>query len=341
MNNTFDFKVKQLTRVMSDTHKRWAAGSPPISDIANALKQWIGDIERLSYYSESNTQAWNAAKAAISDAWDKRVERKDAVRFVGDAVAALKALPAELEQPLEQGAYARRTTKSLFGNVAAHSPSLFNELYNIRRQLAAYAQTGALGGLGNSTKSMGIKGLAAGLIEIGQRYEQQTPMYQYATQAAGYLNRAVKLGRPEAVKRYLEEALNAVDNLGATIDRNNAPDGYKPDFDKVSAASVKSLVDSAKAVSFSCAFEAPDVIIAEMTKRVNRVASTIKSYDDQRAARLVLNTQTALQAAKDKLPASRVKTLGQQSWDYPPLQEAFNVALLHLDTLEQHLTNVR
>lgn len=331
-------RVKTVKTALNKQYTRWnkQGGSPTTSDIALNVRSWIDDMEHLSVFSDANSVGFQKAYNSLQEAWDNRDNKMKAIRHVGDALEALKAIPDEMVTSSVTTAERTKSIKSLYGEENARhmiDPNIFGEIQEIRRQISGYRAAKSL----SRFPIKDVQRLQNSLREIAARYPSGTELNVLASTASESVNRAFKSDNSVISNRYIEQALNTVDSLLKASNKHYSPEAYSPNLTGESAASVKSLVDELHEMFYGYHFEMPDKFLPKAVSATKRVVKSLQGYDDPRSRRIADGILNALEVAAGNSKNTAVKSGGLNSWKYEPIAIPFNDALNLVDTLEKQL----
>lgn len=333
-----EFQLKRLTRTMAKTVKDWQSpgGQPSVPDMAESVRGWKEDLERLSIHDELNSRSLQMANRKMAKAWAYRDSRPDAIEAVDEAVQALEDIPAEMSVPEPKTVEEVRNIKSLYGDDIGrygYEPSVFNDLYEINRQIEGFEAA-------PSTKHIDYTNLVrvkSALSDVAGRYPQGTRLHSLGHRAVKCLSMAQSTsGRLRDMRKYFSEALDIIGEMGAAADRYHAPTGYKAQLEYGSDDAIEAIEDM-QDVMYEQPFYAPQEFLAKAVKAMDRVMAAIEPYYDPKASRLARDVKEHLHLASVNARNSSVKSMGTGAWQYDNIVNPFNEAMNRLSALEAHV----
>jgi hypothetical protein len=337
-NTTIEFQVNRLVKTIEHSYRKWTRpdGSPSLPDVAENIKSWKDDIDRLGAFSQVNGPSYSKAIDGIQAAWNFRDDRKKAVACIQPVISALKGISGEMQTPDFRATYTNRTAKSLFGDMISRyssDPNQFQDIYGIRRMLAGF----------NSMKSVSnideidLRSGAEQLREFSRRYDAGTQLNGLAQRAADYMVAASRGENPIRVKSCISNAVKIVDQLGFEIEKSYSPSGYKTEMTGVAAKSVSDEVENVQRLMYGYHFQSPSTFLPQAVRSVKHLIGVMQNYYDPKAVRMAQTALEKLTIANQYSPAA--KSMNNLGWQVPSISEPFNVALNAIDTLARHVTN--
>lgn len=337
-NTTIDFQVKRLVRTMEQSYKRWSRpdGSPTISDVAENVKSWMNDINRLGAYTEINGPSYSKAVDGISNAWNHRDNSKKAIGSVKDVITALKNIAGEMQTPEYKTARENRTTKSLFGDFAsryASDPNLFSEIYSVRRMLTGFQSMKSV----DMVDPIALRDGADKMMEIASRYDKGLPIHNLTFNASKYMSAASRDTNPRRLKSCLDAAIKMIDMAGQVIEEMYSPKGYKSEMKGSAADDVLKSVDAVQTLMYGYSFKSPHEFLPGAIKSVRNLIATMSNYYDPKALRMANAALDYLNTAYKGSAAT--KSIHLNGWQYSDVANPFNAALNTIDALARHVSN--
>lgn len=336
-NTTVEFQVNRLVKTIEHSYRKWIRpdGTPSLPDVAESLKAWKDDIDRLGVFSQVNGPSYSKAINGIQNAWKYRDDRKKAVDSIKPVISALKGISGEMKTPDFRSSYTNRTAKSLFGDTAryASDPNQFQDIYGVRRMLSGFEAMKSV----SNIDVVELRNAAEHIREFGNRYDVGSELHTISHRAADYMSAASRETNPVRIKTSISNAVKLVDQLGFEIEKTNSPVGYKTEMSGVAAKMVSSAVDDVQTLMYGYHFQSPESFLPQAIKSVRRLQEVMRNYYDPKAMRFVQTALDKLIAANQFSPAA--KSMHSIGWQVPAISDPFNVALNAIDTLARHVTN--
>lgn len=338
MTGRSDYELKRLTRSMAKTLTVWKTkgGEPSLPDMAQAIQGWKDDLERLAVHDDLNSVSFQTANRKMAKAWSNRDTRKVAIEAAEESYEALASVSDEIGAPEPVKSYEVRNRIGLYGDEIgryAYEPNVFGDLHEISRQIAGF-QTAPSPNHIDYTNMLRVK---AELREVAERYPYNSPIHHHGSAAVKSLDLAQSArNHPTRMRQYFSQALENVNEMGAAADIYHSPVAYKAQLVHDKEGAEEAIADMEYRM-YSQPFESPEEFISGAIKAANRVIRAIAPYYDPKASRLAQSVKDHLEIAEGTLQDARVKSIGQNVWNYDQFNTYFEEAMNRLSDLDAYV----
>lgn len=333
-----EFELNRLTRTIAKSLKNWNSpgGQPSVPDMAEAVRGWKNDLERLTVHDELNSRSFQTAHRKMAKAWAYRDSREDAIEALDEALQALEDVPAEMAVPEPVKTYKVRNIKSLYGEEIGrygYEPAVFGDIYEIHRQLEGFESAPSSSYI-DYTNVVRVK---SALQNVTSRYPQGSRLNQLGSRAIKSISMAQSAqNRPAFMRKYFSDAVMLVGEMGAEADVYHSPVAYKAQLGHDTEDAMLAIEDMQE-LMYSQPFYSPQEFMNMAMKAIGRVQSAIQPYYDPKATRLANSIQENLAIARENIHDARIKSIGNNAWEHGAVAEPFNEALNRLGALEAHV----
>lgn len=333
-----EFELNRLAKSISKALRNWKSpgGEPSVPDLAESVRGWKDDLERLSIHDDLNSKSFQTAHRKMAKAWAHRDSREDAIEALDEAVNALEDVPAEMSVPEPMKSYQIRNIRSLYGEEIGrygYEPNVFGDIYEIHRQLEGF-ETAPSSRHVDYTNVVRVK---SSLQEVTDRYPQGSPLNTLGQRAIKSISMAqAAMNRPAHMRRFFSNAASLVSDMGAQADVYHSPVSYKAQLQHGADDAVEAIEDM-QDLMYSQAFYSPQEFVSKAVKAIARVQAAIAPYYDPKATRLANSIRDNLEVAQDNLRDARIKSIGHGAWQHDAVAQPFNEAMNRLGALEAHV----
>lgn len=334
------FRFKQLVSEMNKTVKKWTRpySEPSVADIANTMSAWRSTLKHLEAYNDIQGPGLQACIRSIAKAWDVRDNRDASLKSLQAALEALKAIEdEELDkekafQPIDE----RKSAKALWGDLMAEYTQeniyLADEVYPIRRQLYGLQNAEV-----NDFTDSNLRSVKSEVALLADRYQTDSQLGSVIHGAVQELDRAIKYQNPNHRREAIKSAGQMIDMFAQKADNEHRPDGYKYEISNPSA--IKEQVQKLSSMMYGYQFDTPINFLPVAISHIKSIHSYIGNFFDPKADRLARQAHEYLQGAYNVAKQPKVKSLQEQAWGTPQLQQNLDMALTKIDELNTYLSS--